>query len=193
MKFALPKYLSTGVFWDGLTILFACLTGMVCLVYGIIFAYPQVLPIVLQVPAKAPTLTPAAILAMGATRPFPTFPAEWTAVFATRHPQALTSTPTPLGSASGEPVTPGVSLTLTITTEGLGSPLPNLTPSTTPTATVTLLTPALLSPSPSAVTATATLAATSLTPLPSPATPLATPSPESYPTYAYPAYPYPNQ
>jgi hypothetical protein len=183
MKFALPKNLLTGARWDILTVLLVSLTGMVGLIYAVIFAYPQVVPMPLQVPTKTPVPTSPAILDVRATRPFPTFPAEWTAVFATRHAQSPVGTPTPLALAPSAVANPITSSTLTLTTDLTVSPIPSLPPGVTPTATLTLGSPVPTLSTPIELSATATLTPVSPTPLPSPETPLPTDIPGSYPTW----------
>jgi hypothetical protein len=182
LKSLFPKVRLTSARWNVLTVLLVSLTGMVCLVYGVIFLNPRVLPMQLQVPTKALTQTSPTVSAGRATRPFPTFPAEWTAVYATRFSQAATLTPTPLGSSS-QGATPVVSSTVAATLpEGTAATLEPFTP--TPT-----------SPSPIAPEATITstgTAVTTVTPGPSPATPLPTDTPEGYTGYPLPtSYPYP--
>jgi hypothetical protein len=172
MKSLLEKFRLTGARWNVLTVLLVSLTVVVCLVYAVIFLDPQVLPAQLQVRAKTPT---QASSAARATRPFPTFPAAWTAAYTTRQTQA--ATPTPLRPSS-QSATPALSLTATVATNS-----PALATPTLPTGTgvtVAPLTPA--SPSPTAPEATVTTTEVAATPLPSPATPLPTSSPEGYPT-----------
>jgi hypothetical protein len=173
MKSLLLKIRLSGVRWDMLTILLVSLTGMVCLLYAVVFLYPQVLPMQLQVPTRTPTQTSPAASAAHATRPFPTFPAEWTAAYATRRSQATTLTPTPLGS-SNQGVSPALSPAVTATTHVPVYATPTLPESLTPNPTL---------PSPIAPGATITATETAATPLPSPATPLPTASPEGYTGY----------
>ena len=176
MKSAPSRPAWTAAHWDVLTVLFISLTAMVCLIYAVIYAYPEVLPLGLQAPTRTPT--------PGATLPpatpdgaaFPTFPAEWTAVFATRQPKSP-STPTALviepgagpagptppagaGAPTDKVTTSAVTTTVTATPRPVSSPAASLTP-VPPT-----LTP-LPAPSPT---------------LPAPATPLPTIPPDAYPT-----------
>jgi len=186
-KFTLPKIRLTGARWDVLTVLFVSLTVIVCLLYAAIFIHPQILPMQLQVPTFTPIVTSPAASGARATRPFPTFPPEWTAVFSSQGLQDTTRTPTALG-ASNVDVSPEPSATITVTS--------TVTP-TVPAGVATL------TPSPTlagSITPGATLTSTTATPLPSPATPLPTSTeagyPEGYPvvptwTPLPPGYPYP--
>jgi len=179
MKSLFPKIRLTGARWDVLTVVFVSLTGMVCLLYAVVFLYPQVLPMALQVPTRTPTQTPLAARAVQGTRPFPTFPAEWTAAYATRRSQVATPTLTPLGS-SNQGVSPTSSLAATVAT--------NLPASVTPTPPASL-TPTASLASPIAPEATVTATETAATPLPSPDTPVPTASPQGYTGYPEATFP----
>jgi hypothetical protein len=178
MKSLFPKVRLTAARWDVLTILFVCLTGMVCLVYGVIYLYPRVLPMQLQVPTKTLTQTSSVVSAERATQPFPTFPAEWTAVYATRSSRAATLTPTPLGSSS-QGVTPTLPPTVTANVLGYATAT---RPGGTAAATIT---PSAPGPSPTfVVTGTAAVATgtlTSATATTVPDTPVPPSNPEGYP------------
>ncbi len=172
-KIRLSKIHLTGTRLNVLTVVFVSLTGMVCLLYAVVFLNPRVLPMSLQVPTKTSTQNSSAAQAVQATRPFPTFPAEWTAAYATRRAQIVTPTPTPLG-ASDQGVSPALSPAVAVTA--------NLPSDTPPIPPALLLTPTATLPSPIAPGATMTATETGTTPLAPSATPLPTASQEGYPT-----------
>ncbi len=83
--------------------MFVSLTCLVCLLYGLVFAFPQFVPSRLR-PATPPAVSTALPpSALGATEPFPTLPPEWTAAFATRLTPARVATQTPPPSLTFTP------------------------------------------------------------------------------------------
>jgi len=153
MKFRLPKNLMTGQRWDLLTVLFVSLAGIVGILYAMIFAYPEVLPAPLQGRTPTPTLMPSTVPTARDAKAFPTFPPEWTAVFATRQAQLLSRTPTRPGSSLGSAASPTLSATraLTVSTTATLLLTPSATSSSTPTPQASAtLTPADVSPTPTA-------------------------------------------
>jgi hypothetical protein len=183
MKFDFPKVQFTEKRWNVLAIVFACLTGLVCILYAVIFAYPKILPMQLQVPTKTPTSNSPAVSAEQVNRSFPTFPAEWTAVFATRSAEPPANTPTALAALSSTPA--GLTVSVTLTAEVPISPSPTLLGSEA-SPTLTPPTEISTSSSPVATEATATL--------PAPDTPLPTDTPPGYTGYFAPDWtptPYP--
>jgi hypothetical protein len=145
-----------GGLWDWLTIACLSLTGLVFLTYGLIWAFPQLVPGRFRRATPAPLSTHLPTQALDATEAFPTLPPEWTAAF------LLRQTP----SAAGAPrlaATPSLAATA---------------PSTQPPRTSTAAATHALSP-----TAAATRTATALaaTPTALPPSPVATAGPTAYP------------